>query len=289
MAKTSERFSGVLTCGDYRLDFSGRTLVAGVLNVTPDSFSDGGRFINNQRAVKRALDMEREGADIIDIGGQSTRPGSKAVGAKAELERIMPVLKTLADQLTVPISIDTTEAEVARRAVEAGADIINDVSALRFDDRMAKVAAECDVPVILMHMQGTPEDMQQGPHYDDVIGEIKAFLRDRIKYAVDQGIDRQKIIIDPGIGFGKRLEHNLTLLANIEEFYELGRPVMVGHSRKSFMKTLLNLQVDQRDMTTVALSGYLANKGVHIVRVHEVGDTRNSLELIRRLNNEERG
>jgi dihydropteroate synthase len=277
------RFEGMFEWDRRRLDFRGRTLVMGILNVTPDSFSDGGRYFDADRAIAHGLHLAEEGADVIDVGGQSTRPGSEPVGFEAELERVVPVICELANKLTLPISIDTTQSKVAEAALDAGAAMVNDISALRFDESMADLVAERQVPVVLMHMQGTPADMQIDPRYEDVIGEIKVFLRQRIAFATGHGIKRERIIVDVGIGFGKRLEHNLTLLARISEFCELGLPVLVGHSRKRFLGEFFGLEADQRDQATLAVSTYLAGKGVHMVRVHDVGPTRKAVELIHRL------
>lgn len=278
-----ERFAGVVEWPGGRLDMTGRTLVMAVLNVTPDSFSDGGRFADSERAVRHGLELAEGGADVLDVGGQSTRPGSEPAGAEAEAERVVPVIRELAKRVSVPISIDTTESAVAEAALEAGASIINDISALRFDPQMASLAADREVPVVLMHMQGTPATMQIAPHYEDVRGEVKAFLLERMQYAASQGVDPQRIILDVGIGFGKRLEHNLDLLAHIDDFFELGRPVLVGHSRKGFLGHLLEIEVTERDAASLAVSAYLAGKGVHIVRVHQSKETRQAVGLIQRL------
>lgn len=255
-------------------------MVMGILNVTPDSFSDGGKYVDEDRAVARGLQMVDEGVDIIDVGGQSTRPGSQTVGVAVELNRVIPVVSRLAAETSVPISIDTTDASVARAALDAGAAIINDVSALRFDDEMVAVAVERAVPVILMHMQGTPTTMQVAPRYADVMSEVRAFLRERMDYALGRGVDSRLLMVDIGVGFGKLLEHNLTLLGGVAEFLELGVPVVVGHSRKRFLGDLFGLEVDQRDRDTLAVSSYLAGEGVHVLRVHDVGPTRRAVELI---------
>jgi len=280
MADSKLRFKGTLRWDGGQLDFTGRTLVMGILNVTPDSFSDGGRYLDANRAVVHGLQMAAEGADIIDVGGQSTRPGSEPVGSRTELERVLPVVAGLADKISVPISIDTTDAEVARGALDAGASIVNDISALRFDEKMAPLVAERGVPLVLMHMQGTPATMQTDPRYKNVISEIKAFLRERLRYASRAGIDPNLIMLDVGIGFGKQLEHNVALLGRIDEFFELERPILVGHSRKRLLGELLDLPLDERDSATLAASSYLASRGVHILRVHQVGPTRKAVELI---------
>ncbi len=281
--QTNNRFSGQIRWSDWTLDFTGRTLVMGILNVTPDSFSDGGKYFDIPSAIKHGSKLADEGADIIDIGGESTRPGSDAVSPDEQIKRIVPVIKELAPQINIPISIDTTNAKVAEAGLNAGASIINDISALRFDPNVSKLVAERKVPIILMHMKGIPRDMQTNPYYEDTISEIKSFLKDRIEFAVDSGIDQQKIIIDVGIGFGKRLIDNYLLIDRIEEFFEFNLPVLVGHSRKSFIGNTLNISVDKRDEVTLALSGVLAYKGVHILRVHNVEPTVKSCEMIYKL------
>jgi dihydropteroate synthase len=274
------RFSGKMTFGRFELDFSGRTLVMGILNVTPDSFSDGGKYFNIDLAIEHGLEMAKAGADIIDIGGETTRPGSQGVPADEQIRRVVPVIKSIASQINVPISIDTTSAEVARSALDAGASIINDISGLRFDADLATLAAERNVPVILMHMLGTPQTMQEAPHYDNVVAEVKAFLAERLEYAVSRGIDHRKIILDVGLGFGKRVEDNLMLLAHIEEFYDLHCPVLVGHSRKGFIGKISDQPIDSRDLPTLAISAFLATHKVHILRVHDVASTRLSCQVI---------
>ena len=212
-----------------------RTYIMGVLNITPDSFSDGGKYLYPKRAVKRALEMQAQGADIIDIGGESSRPGAEPVSVEEELRRVVPVLEEVCDKLDIPVSIDTYKSEVAEKAIELGADMVNDISALRFDPNMVKVVADYDVPVVLMHMKGTPRDMQLNPSYDDVMHEIVSFLHDRKQFAVSHGVDEHKIILDPGIGFGKRtgkgIEDNCEILRRLKELKVLGNPVLVGASR----------------------------------------------------------
>ncbi len=283
MVSRNIRFSGEVRWDRFRLDFSGRTLVMGILNVTPDSFSDGGTFFTAEPAVVQAMKMVEEGADIIDIGGESTRPGSESVEPVEQIRRIVPVIKKIAAEINIPISIDTTCCRVAQAALEAGARMINDISALRFDPGMAGLAARSKVPVILMHMQGTPATMQESPCYADVVGEIKTFLGQRIEYAVGAGIEAEKLILDPGIGFGKRLEDNLSILARIEEFFELNRPVLVGHSRKGFIGKLTGENPEHRDPASLAVSSLLAGRGVHLLRVHEVKHTRQACEIIHKL------
>lgn len=249
-----------------------RTLVMGVLNVTPDSFSDGGQFVDVDDAVDQARRMANDGADLLDVGGESTRPYADPVPLETELERVLPVVTAVRDELpTMPISIDTYKAEVADRAISANADLVNDVSALRFDPDMARVIADAGVPVILMHMKGTPQTMQDDPHYDDVATEIGQFLRERVSSAQKQGIAESKIVVDPGIGFGKRPEESVEIVRRLEEFKALGRPVLLGTSRKSFLGTMTHRPPSQRLEETIASVVVGAIHGADIVRVHDVG------------------
>jgi len=269
-----------LRCGARVLEVDNAPLMMGILNVTPDSFSDGGDYLEASAAVERGLEMEAEGAAIIDVGGESTRPGSEAVGAEEQIRRVCPVIWALARQSELPISIDTTSSEAAAAALEAGASMINDISALRFDGEMAGLAARARVPVILMHMQGTPEDMQAYPTYEDVVQEVKAFLAARMEYAVSAGIEREQIVVDPGIGFGKSLGHNLSLLKQLSVFQELGAPVLVGPSRKSFIGKVLDIEnpLERAFGTAAAVSACVA-AGVQILRVHEVKAMRQAAHL----------
>lgn len=245
----------------------------GILNVTPDSFSDGGRFFSSESISAQIDAMVEAGADIIDVGGESTRPFADPVSIEEELARVIPAIRRIRKNYSIPVSIDTTKAKVARQALNEGADIINDVSALRFDAGMVTLARESGVPVIIMHMLGTPADMQVAPHYDDVIAEIKEFFRERLAWAAENGVPAARMVIDPGIGFGKTVGHNLTILKRADEFAELGCPVLIGHSRKSFIGKLLGTEVDRRDVATAAISALLAMKGVSILRVHDVAKT----------------
>lgn len=247
-----------------------RALIMGVLNVTPDSFSDGGLFLRTEDAVRRAEEMAQEGADIIDIGGESSRPGAEPVPLEEELRRVIPVVREVARRLSVPISVDTYKAEVARRALEEGASIVNDISALRFDPDMAEVVARRRAPVVLMHMKGTPRDMQRNPYYEDVLGEVEGFLKERKEAAVGMGIPEENIILDPGIGFGKRVQDNLQLLKNLDRLVALGSPVLVGTSRKSFIGAVLDLPVEERLEGTLATLVLAVAKGAKILRVHDV-------------------
>jgi dihydropteroate synthase len=252
----------------------------GILNVTPDSFSDGGRYLDKDRAVGRALRMAEEGADIIDIGGESSRPGSEPVSEEEETHRVVSVIEAIRKRIDTPLSVDTYKAEVARRAVEAGAAMINDISALSFDPGMAELAARLSVPVVLMHIKGTPRDMQKDPRYTDLIGEIKGFLDRAIQHATEAGIDPEQIIIDPGIGFGKTAEDNLTLIGHIRDFFDLGRPVLVGASRKSFIGSLTERSVDDRLWGSIGAAAAAALLGAHVVRVHDVAETRDALAVV---------
>ena len=251
-----------------------RPLIMGILNITPDSFYDGGYYASREQAVEHALRMVDEGADIIDIGGESSRPGAAPVSEQEETERIIPVVETLAERIMVPLSVDTRKASVALRAARAGADIINDISALRSDPGMAETIRETGCSVILMHMLGDPETMQKAPSYDNAVEDILAFMKERVAFAIGNGIPRGKIIVDPGIGFGKTLEHNLQLLKNINRFHETGCPVMVGASRKSMIGTITGSPVEERMWGTAAVVAFCVGQGVDIHRVHDVGAMR---------------
>jgi len=242
----------------------------GILNVTPDSFSDGGRYLQPDAAIRHAERLARDGADLIDVGGESSRPGAKPVPREEELCRVIPVIQALAKRLTIPLSIDTSKAEVAQRAIEAGASMVNDVTALRGDPQMARVVARARVPVILMHLRGTPRTMQQAPRYHDVVAEVKAFLGEAIQRAEGAGIAPSRILIDPGLGFGKTVTHNLLLIKQLEEFVALGRPVVIGPSRKSMIGQVLQAPVTERLMGTLACLAYAMQAPVHMVRVHDV-------------------
>jgi dihydropteroate synthase len=242
----------------------------GVLNVTPDSFSDGGRYFNKDRAIEQGVSLARDGADILDVGGESTRPYADPVPEGQELDRVIPVIEGLRKEIGIPISIDTCKAAVARQALNSGASIINDISALRIDDGMASVAAEKGVPVILMHMQGTPGNMQVDPSYHNLIPEIMDFLRTAAGRAIAAGIKREMIVVDPGIGFGKTHEHNLKIIRDLEQFSLLDMPVLLGTSRKSFIGGILGRGPDERDVGTMATVSAGIMNGAHIVRVHNV-------------------
>ncbi|HBG26772.1 MAG TPA: dihydropteroate synthase [Phycisphaerales bacterium] len=262
--------SNIVVWPSGRLDFSAGCLVMGILNVTPDSFSDGGDFLDVEKAVDRGIEMEKQGAAIIDIGAESTRPGAKAVGSKEQIERAIPVIEKLAPKIKIPISIDSKDYEVTRAAVEAGASIINDITSLA-DQRTANLAAKKKLPVILMHIQGNPETMQKEPYYENVVHEVLDYLLARAKAAEDAGIEKAKIFIDPGIGFGKNLEHNITLLKNLDIFVGTGYRVLLGTSRKKFIGTLTGREnPKERIFGTAATVALAVLASVSIVRVHDV-------------------
>ncbi len=251
----------------------------GILNVTPDSFSDGGSFCSREDVCAQVERMLAQGVDIIDVGGESTRPFAEPVSEQEELNRVIPAIETIRKITDIPVSIDTSKAEVARQALAAGATMVNDISALRNDPAMASVVASYDGPVIIMHMQGTPGDMQVNPSYEDVVEEICAFFEERIGWMGEQGIEKSRIVLDPGIGFGKTLDHNLAILGNIRAFKQFGLPVLIGHSRKSFLEKLLGLPVGERDCPTAVISALCAGQGVDLLRVHDVALTRQAVLL----------
>ncbi len=255
---------------DRLIEFPDRPLIMGVVNVTPDSFFDGGRYLDAAAAVAHAVQLVEEGADLLDVGAESTRPGADIVNEAEECRRAIPVVTAVAKAVTVPISIDTSKAAVARAALDAGAVLVNDVTALRGDPGMADVVARTGAGIILMHMQGTPRTMQQAPRYDDVVGEIFAFFEERIRFAMAQGIIRRQIILDPGIGFGKLLVHNLTLLAQLRRFVQLECPLLVGVSRKTFLGQLVDRPVQERQWATAAAVAMAVDRGAGILRVHDV-------------------
>jgi dihydropteroate synthase len=266
--------------GRHRLRFGERTLIMGILNVTPDSFSDGGRFVDGERAVEHGVEMEREGADVIDVGGESTRPGADPVSEADELRRIGPVIESLARRVNVPISVDTYHAKVARQALDLGATIINDVTALRGDPDMSRVVADSGSPVVLMHMLGEPRSMQQNPRYDDIVEDVGRFMEGRISAAVKAGVDMEQIIIDPGLGFGKTVEHNMELIARLRELRRLGRPVLAGHSRKSFIGRLTGVgPAELRIAGTITVGTMLIANGADMLRVHDVREAVESAKV----------
>jgi dihydropteroate synthase len=253
-------------------------LVMGIVNVTPDSFSDGGLFLDAAAAIAHGRELLAEGADILDIGGESTRPGAEPVAADEEIRRVVPVIEALAAD-GARVSIDTTKAEVAQRALQAGATIVNDVSALRFDPELAGAAADAGATVVLMHMLGEPRTMQDDPRYDEVVSDIKRFLEQRIEYAVGEGVAEEDIWVDPGIGFGKTLAHNLELIARLDEIVAIGRPVVFGASRKSFLGKLTGRQVDERLAGTIAANIIAYEHGARVFRVHDVAPTVDALKV----------
>ncbi|HOP32465.1 MAG TPA: dihydropteroate synthase [Candidatus Hydrothermia bacterium] len=252
------------------LDFRNRTLIMGILNITPDSFFDGGKFNVLDQAIKRADEMLNEGADIIDIGGESTRPGADLISIQEEMDRVLPIFSKLKG-FPIPLSIDTYKHQVAEEACKLGATIINDISGLQFDPEIVNVAKKYDTYIIIMHMKGHPRDMQKNPQYGNVISEIISFLRKQSTFTRGAGVSESRIIVDPGIGFGKTLEHNILILKEIEKFKEIGFPILVGHSRKSMIGALLNHQPpDDRLYGTMAISAYLLLKRIEVLRVHDV-------------------
>lgn len=253
--------------------------IMGILNVTPDSFSDGGCYFNLEDAVKHALKMEEDGADIIDVGGESSRPGSDPVSVKEEIKRVLPVIEQIRKRSEIPISIDTTKTGVARTAIEAGANMVNDISAGRFDDEILPLVAKKDLPICLMHMKGNPKTMQDNPQYTDVTTEIKDFLAGAISKAEDIGVKSDKIIVDPGIGFGKSYKDNITILKNLAKLKELNRPILIGTSKKSFIEKVLGLPVDERLEATLATISFAYRNGASIFRVHDVKGTKRYLSM----------
>jgi len=254
-----------------------RTWIMGVINITPDSFSDGGLHFDKDKAVERGLQLREEGSDIIDIGGESTKPGSEPITAKEELRRVIPVISALREKTDSLISIDTTKPEVARAALDAGADIINDISSSSFDPKMFSLAAQYGAPVILMHMKGIPRNMQVNPFYENVLLEVKSFLKEKIEVAQAAGIEKEKIIIDPGIGFGKRHKDNLVLIKNLHFFEDLDRPILIGISRKSFIGKILDSPPQQRLEGTIAAAVLSIINGAHFLRVHDVASVKRAV------------
>ena len=269
-------------------DFGNKTYIMGILNVTPDSFSDGSKFFPLDDAVKHAIKMEKEGADIIDIGGESTRPGSKPVSIDEEMNRVISVIEELVNKIKIPLSIDTYKSEVAKKALDLGVSMVNDITALRHDENLALLVAEYDVPICLMHMKGEPQNMQKNPIYDDVVKEIYDFLKERINYAISSGIKKENIIIDPGLGFGKRtgcgIEDNSEIIHRLSELKDLGCPILIGASRKTFIGNMCGckrpLPVNERLGGSIAAACTAVMNGADIVRVHDVKETRQSLELV---------
>ena len=265
----------------FHSEAGGRPLLMGIVNVTPDSFSDGGRFLMADAAVEQAMQLVLDGVDILDVGGESTRPGAEPVTEVEELRRVVPVIDRLARMTSVPISIDTSKSAVARETLKAGARIVNDISGLRFDEQMIAVCREADCGIVCMHMQGTPQTMQINPQYDDVVEEINNFFSERLQTFIQAGIPPERVALDPGVGFGKTPQHNVTILSSIRQFQELGRPVLIGHSRKRFLHKLLGKPVDDRVFGTVGVTVALASQDVDIIRVHDVAANADAITAFR--------
>ena len=278
----------ILKIGCKKFELGKRTIIMGVLNVTPDSFSDGGEHFSVDDAVKHAFSMEKNGADIIDIGGESTRPGATSISVKEEMDRIIPVIEQIIGEISVPISIDTYKSEIAKNALDLGVDMINDISALQVDKNLAGIVAEYEVPICLMHMKGNPKSMQINPVYDDVVKEIYDFLKERAKFALFCNIKKENIIVDPGIGFGKRtggeIEDNCEILRRLYELKDLGFPIMIGASRKKFIVNVCGddapLPVSDRLEGSLAAACLAVANGADIVRVHDVKETRRCVDLV---------
>ena len=277
-----------LRIGKQNFNLDQKTILMGILNVTPDSFSDGGRFLSVDKAVEHALEMEREGANIIDIGGESTRPGAEPITIQQEIDRVLPVVEELVKKLSIPVSVDTYKSEIASRVLDAGANMINDITALQGDKKMVNIISRYNVPVVLMHMKGNPRDMQKNPVYDDIIREITKFLKERAEYALFNDVKKENIIIDPGLGFGKRtgrgVEDNCEILRRLNEFKKLGCPLMVGASRKTFIGNVCGenqpLIVSERLGGSLAAAVIAVLNGADILRVHDVKETKRVVDLV---------
>jgi dihydropteroate synthase len=261
------------------LHLGARTALMGIVNVTPDSFSDGGRYFEAERAIEHGIRLVEDGVDLIDIGGESTRPGARPLGEEEEMERVLPVVRGLRRAVAVPLSIDTYKSRVARAALDEGADLVNDISALRFDPEMVSVVAAARVPVVLMHMQGTPLTMQQRPSYRDVVKEVKAFLAERVRFALAGGLSSEWIVIDPGFGFGKELDHNLSLLRGLSALAALGYPILVGPSRKAFIGKILGVDPSGRLEGSLAAAVAAVLAGANMVRMHDAKEARRALAI----------
>ncbi|HEY4715956.1 MAG TPA: dihydropteroate synthase [bacterium] len=270
------------------IDFGAGPKIMGIVNITPDSFYDGGLYYDKDKAIKYAIGLAEEGADIIDIGGESTRPGSKPVGLEEELSRVLPVVAEVSKRISIPLSIDTSKSEVAARAVDAGAQIINDISGMQFDPNMVHVAAKKKVPVVLMHIKGTTATMQDNPYYEDVIQEMLDYFSERTEYAFENGLKADNIILDPGIGFGKRLTDNLEILKKLDAFRIFGMPLLVGVSRKSFIGKILNLDAHDRLEGSISAGLCAISRGADIIRVHDVKRTKQALTIYNAIENSHR-
>ncbi|MBK9138120.1 MAG: dihydropteroate synthase [Verrucomicrobia bacterium] len=271
-------------CGRHRFHFPRPVLLMGIVNVTPDSFSDGGRYFSTDAAVRHGQELVAEGADLLDIGGESTRPGAAPVAEAEEMRRVLPVIERLAREVAVPLSIDTQKAAVARAALATGATIVNDVAANRDDNELWPVVAATGAGYVCMHMLGTPQTMQREPRYGDVVAEVRAFFRDRLDRLAAAGVRPEQVVLDPGIGFGKTLEHNLELLANLASFKNLMRPMLLGASRKSFLGALLGVEIEARLPGSLACAAWAAQAGVELIRTHDVAATRQTVWVIEALN-----
>lgn len=277
---TNTSASGVFVLSGRVLPLVDRVHIMGVLNVTPDSFSDGGRYVNPDAAVAHALSMVEQGADVLDIGAESTKPGAVPIDEAEERRRLIPIVRAICRQTTIPVSIDTTKASIAQQALDVGAALINDISALRFDARMGDVVAKSGAGLILMHMQGNPQTMQDAAQYTNVVEEVRDFLKTRLDAAQKAGIHPDRILLDPGIGFGKNCQHNLVLQDRLDAFHTLGRPLVVGVSRKAFIGKILGRPIDERLMGTAGAVAVAVMKGARIVRVHDVGPIRDVVKMI---------
>lgn len=282
---TDTSLSGALVLGGRVLPLAARVHIMGVLNVTPDSFSDGGRYVDPDAAVAHALSMVEQGADVLDIGAESSQPGAVPIDEEEERRRLISVVRAVCRRTTVPVSVDTTKASIAQEALDVGAALINDISALRFDARMGDVVAKSGAGLILMHMQGTPQTMQRAAQYTDVVEEVRQFLKARLEAAREAGIQAERILLDPGIGFGKNCQHNVVLLDRLDAFHTLGRPLVIGVSRKAFIGKILGRPVGERLMGTAGAVAVAVMKGARMVRVHDVAPIRDVVKMVEAIHN----
>ena len=282
---TDTSLSGALVLGGRVLPLADRVHIMGVLNVTPDSFSDGGRYVDPDAAVAHALSMVEQGADVLDIGAESSQPGAVPIDEEEERRRLISVVRAVCRRTTVPVSVDTTKASIAQEALDVGAALINDISALRFDARMGDVVAKSGAGLILMHMQGTPQTMQRAAQYTDVVEEVRQFLKARLEAAREAGIQAERILLDPGIGFGKNYQHNVVLLDRLDAFHTLGRPLVIGVSRKAFIGKILGRPVGERLMGTAGAVAVAVMKGARMVRVHDVAPIRDVVKMVEAIHN----
>lgn len=282
---TDTSLSGALVLGGRVLPLADRVHIMGVLNVTPDSFSDGGRYVDPDAAVAHALSMVEQGADVLDIGAESSQPGAVPIDEEEERRRLISVVRAVCRRTTVPVSVDTTKASIAQEALDVGAALINDISALRFDARMGDVVAKSGAGLILMHMQGTPQTMQRAAQYTEVVEEVRQFLKARLEAAREAGIQAERILLDPGIGFGKNCQHNVVLLDRLDAFHTLGRPLVIGVSRKAFIGKILGRPVGERLMGTAGAVAVAVMKGARMVRVHDVAPIRDVVKMVESIHN----